>query len=193
MTSIHVLNGTSFSLRDIERLVKSIQNIYSLPVFARNQSLNLEEAYDPIRRQFNSTVLLAQMLLLPNEHKNKLISLVEVDLYVPILTFVFGEAQLNGTVSIVSTHRLSNLFYGLKNDPELLLSRTEKETIHEIGHMFGLTHCHHFECVMRPSTYAEEIDFKKIFLCSSCSKKLTEKLNQSAKLSTSEREENSTA
>lgn len=176
-TSINILNSSSLSLRDLEHIVKSVQNIFSLPVFARNERLDLENAYDPTRRQFNSTVLLAQTLLLPNPNKNKLIPIVDVDLYVPILTFVFGEAQLNGTAAVVSTHRLANVYYGIPNDYELMLARLEKEIVHELGHTFGLIHCHQFECVMRSSTYVEEIDYKKVNPCAACSTILKNRIN----------------
>jgi archaemetzincin len=140
--SINILNATPLSLRELEHIVKSVQSIFELPVFARNERLDLEQAYDPTRRQFNSTVLLAQTLLKPNPNKNKLIPIVNVDLYVPILTYVFGEAQLNGTAAIVSMHRLSNVYYGIPNDHKLMLTRLEKEIVHELGHTFGLIHCH---------------------------------------------------
>jgi len=180
--SINILNSTALSLRDLEHVVKTVQQVFGLPVFARNERLDLEQAYDPTRRQFNSTVLLAQTLLIPNPNKNKLIPLVDVDLYVPILTYVFGEAQLNGTAAIVSTHRLSNLYYGIPNDSRLTLTRLEKEIVHELGHTFGLIHCHQFECVMRSSTYVEEIDFKKVTPCASCAGILSAKINRQENL-----------
>jgi archaemetzincin len=91
-----------------------------------------------------------------------------MDLYIPVLTFVFGEAQLDGMAAIVSTHRLQNQFYGLPHDDDLMLRRLEKEVIHELGHTFGLFHCRQFECVMRSSTYVEEIDLKRADLCDAC-------------------------
>ena len=81
---------------------------------------------------------------------------------------MFGEAQFDGTASIVSVHRLTNQFYGMPPDQERLVQRLEKEIIHELGHTFGLFHCHQFECVMRSSTYVEEIDLKLAGPCQSC-------------------------
>jgi archaemetzincin len=187
--SINILNATSLSLRDLEQIVKSVQSIFTLPVFARNERLDLEHAYDPTRRQFNSTALLAQTLLMPNPNKNKLISIADVDLYVPILTYVFGEAQLNGTAAIVSMHRLSNVYYGIPNDFQLMLTRLEKEVVHELGHTFGLIHCHQFECVMRSSTYVEEIDYKKVQPCTACSAMLIKKINQQSEIQSQEKKE----
>jgi archaemetzincin len=69
---------------------------------------------------------------------------------------------------VVSLHRLANEFYGLPRDDALLRHRLEKEIVHELGHMFGLYHCHQFECVMRSSTYVEEIDLKREEFCPAC-------------------------
>ncbi|HEY6951748.1 MAG TPA: hypothetical protein VI758_05035, partial [Bacteroidota bacterium] len=76
--------------------------------------------------------------------------------------------QLAGTAAVVSTHRLQNQFYGLPVDDLLMQERLQKEIVHELGHTFGLYHCRQFECVMRSSTYVEEIDLKHTGLCGAC-------------------------
>jgi len=102
----------------------------------------------------------------------KRIAVVGVDLFIPVLTFVFGEAQLNGIAAVVSYLRLENPFYGMPRNESLTWKRLQKEIIHELGHTFGLYHCHQFECVMRSSTYVEEIDIKRQDLCVECKAKL---------------------
>jgi archaemetzincin len=96
------------------------------------------------------------------------VGVTAVDLFVPVLTYVFGEAQLGGRAVVVSTHRLRPEAYGLPADDELVAARTEKEALHELGHTWGLRHCHAPDCVMRASTYAEEIDLKPAALCDRC-------------------------
>ncbi len=130
--------------------------------------LDLERAWDPSRRQHDASALLGQVMGIAGAGGEKVIAVVEVDLFIPVLTFVFGQAQLDGPAGIVSTHRLANEFYGLERDDRLLRERIEKEVVHELGHMFGLYHCHQFECVMRSSTYVEEIDLKRADFCPSC-------------------------
>ena len=71
----------------------------------------------------------------------KTIGLFSVDLFIPILTFIFGQAMLNGRTGIASLYRLSNERYGMPMDETLLLDRFKKEVIHELGHTFGLLHC----------------------------------------------------
>ena len=75
--------------------------------------------------------------------------MTDVDLMIPILEFVFGEAELGGLRRIVSTYRLRQEFYGLPPDPALSIERTIKEARHEWGHALGLRHCRRFDCVMR--------------------------------------------
>jgi len=91
-----------------------------------------------------------------------------VDLYIPILTFVFGEAQLQGSCALVSGHRLRQEFYGLPTNPSLFRERLLKEAVHELGHTLTLAHCEDFECVMAPSHGVEWIDLKASSFCRGC-------------------------
>ena len=165
---IHILNRSALTAKELSSITPVLGRIFTSTVVQEEADLDLHSAYDASRKQSNSTALLAQILRQEAGSGDKRIAVVDIDLFVPILTFVFGEAQLNGSAAIVSTYRLSNQFYGLARDPRLLLQRLEKEIIHELGHTFGLLHCHQFECVMRSSTYVEEIDLKKPFPCAEC-------------------------
>jgi archaemetzincin len=168
-TPIHILSGSSLvNLSELEELGANLRAAYGNPVVFERLHLDLNVAYDASRGQFNSTVLLSQLLAERGSNHHKTIILVDVDLFIPVLTFVFGEAQFDGTAAIVSTHRLANQFYGLPQDHDLLVARIEKEIIHELGHTFGLYHCRQYECVMRSSTYVEEIDMKKWTFCGDC-------------------------
>jgi archaemetzincin len=153
-------------------MTPALESIFGAQVTLGRARLDLARAFDSVRNQSNSTALLVQILQGRESPSNKKIAVVEVDLFVPVLTFVFGEAQLNGTAAIVSTHRLSNQFYGLARNQKLMLERLEKELVHELGHTFGLYHCHQFECVMRSSTYVEEIDMKRLHPCEACARAL---------------------
>ena len=94
--------------------------------------------------------------------------LFQVDLFIPILTYIFGQAYLGGRTAIASSYRLKNESYGMTIDDKLLLGRFTKEVIHELGHTFGLIHCQNPLCVMRSSTYVEDIDQKERHLCPIC-------------------------
>jgi len=146
-----------------------LTEITSLPI-------NPTSTYDPKRNQYNSSMLLAELITRKPENTYRILGVTDLDLFIPILTFVFGEAQLNGAAAVVSIHRLQNQFYGLTRNDKLLEARLEKEAIHELGHTFGLIHCRSDLCVMNVSTYVEYIDLKTPHFCQSCQKVYNETL-----------------
>jgi archaemetzincin len=89
-----------------------------------------------------------------------------------VLTFVFGQSQLDGSGAVVSIHRLRPEYYGLPRDEGLTVERAIKEAVHELGHAFGLVHCPDYTCVMHASTYVEEVDLKGSGYCDACVEEL---------------------
>lgn len=133
------------------------------------RSLSPDRAFDPRRRQYDSTEILGMLEREFGSHDGKVLGVAEVDLFIPILTFVFGEAQLSGRFSIISLARLRSSFYGMEDDAPQLYRRAEKEAIHELGHTLGLVHCDDYGCVMRFSSSVEEVDLKGDRFCERCS------------------------
>ena len=152
----------------LEYLISGITNAFGIDVEIIEHNIDIEKTYDPFRRQYNSSGILLDILNCRPAGTYKIIGIVNVDLFIPILTFVFGEAQLDGIGAIVSMHRLNNKFYALPEDPDLLSRRLVKEAIHELGHTFGLLHCQYPGCVMNSSTYIENIDQKSAEFCTQC-------------------------
>jgi archaemetzincin len=109
---------------------------------------------------------------------SRIVGLLRVDLFIPILTYIFGQAYLEGNIAIASLYRLRNELYGLKADNDLLLERFSKVVIHELGHSYGLIHCLDPVCIMRSSTYVEDIDQKENRLCKHCRQVLEENGNK---------------
>jgi archaemetzincin len=149
-------------------LKQNIFQTFKIQTRILNRRFDLSPVFDPVRNQYNSTGLLSQLINDVPPETLKILGVTELDLFMPIFTFLFGEAQLNGIGALVSTHRLHNQFYGIPEDGELLKDRLLKEGIHELGHTFGLIHCFSLKCVMKSSTYVEEIDQKSIHFCRSC-------------------------
>ena len=102
----------------------------------------------------------------------RVLGVTACDLYVPVLTFVFGEAQLEGNCALVSLARLKDEFYGLPPRDDLLHERLLKEAVHELGHTFGLRHCPDWQCVMTSSHAVERLDIKNVDFCASCRKEV---------------------
>ena len=127
-----------------------------------------EISFDASRLQYHSGKMLAAMITAAPLDDSKILGITPYDLFVPVLTFVFGQAQLNSRAALFSTFRLSNEFYGLPHSDALFESRSAKEALHELGHTFGLKHCFDVPCVMNTSTYVEDIDLKPELFCERC-------------------------
>ena len=125
-------------------------------------------AFNVTRQQYLSTEILARMVTRGTPKSSRLLGITLADLYIPILTFVFGEAQLQGSCALVSAQRLRQEFYGLPRNSALLHGRLLKECTHELGHTLTLSHCDDYQCVMSPSHGVEWIDLKTSHFCSSC-------------------------
>lgn len=128
-------------------------------------------AYDAQRQQYRAETILHH-LLREADRDSVILGIVDVDLYVPDLNFVFGLSQLNGRGALVSVSRLKPDFYGQSSNSELLLDRAQKEAIHEMGHVFGLNHCGDPFCVMSFSNNVLEVDRKSSNFCGRCRAKL---------------------
>lgn len=134
-------------------------------------SFDPEPARHLTRGQYFSTELLARLKGVRAPAAWRLLGLTPHDLYIPTLTFVFGEAQLEGHCALVSLHRLRQEFYGLPPDPRLLYDRLLKEAIHELGHTLKLRHCDDYRCAMAPSHSVEWVDLKTSAFCPACREK----------------------
>jgi len=136
-------------------------------------------AYDPRRKQHASGAIL-RWLLETGPRGGKVLGITDRDLFIPILTYVFGEAQLGGAAAVVSTARLVEDLdvvaaeAGADGGARILVERLAKEAVHEVGHAFGLVHCGTEGCVMSRSPAVREVDGKSSELCGACSARLAE-------------------
>jgi len=153
---------------DLQRLADLLGEVFHRRVAIAKAWSRVDFAFDPGRDQYSSRAILAALLQRQDAESERVLAVTGVDLFMPVLTFVFGEAQLDGCAAVVSTCRLAPDFYGLPPDPERLQERLEKEAIHELGHTYGLLHCPDDLCVMRSSTYVEELDSKDVGFCVEC-------------------------
>ncbi len=169
MSSILLVPVGSVGGLDLASLCGPLHTAFRLPASLRPGSpFDPEPAFDSFRNQYNSTLILSGLLDHHAGFDGKVVGVTTHDLFVPVLTYVFGEAQLDGMVAVVSAHRLLEEYYGMTTDHELERERLLKEIVHELGHTFGLIHCHDPECVMRSSTSVEDIDLKGLEFCGRC-------------------------
>jgi len=155
----------------LEYLALTLPGSFATPCVIHAETLDPRPSYNSARRQHHSTQLLAQLNMF-DQGEGKVLGITKVDLFIPIFTFVFGEAQVGGPMALMSIHRLQQQFYGLPEDEALLFARAEKEATHELGHSFGLPHCRSLDCVMRFSNSVEEVDLKPCKFCQLCEARL---------------------
>ncbi len=158
----------------MEWLGSRVARTFGVPVRTLDRAEGPADAFDPARGQFSSTRILRWSLAHHPEDALKVLSLTDADLFIPVLTFVFGEAQVGGTAAVVSTARLELGFYGLPPDPARLRARLEKECLHELGHTFGLVHCRRPGCLMTASLSVLDVDAKRGAFCPECRLRLRE-------------------
>jgi archaemetzincin len=132
----------------------------------------LDFAYDAARGQHGSIPVLEMLVGMCPGDALKLLAVTERDLFIPVLTFVFGHAQLGGRAGVVSLARLRQEFYGLEPDGQVFLERALKEVLHEAGHLFGLVHCQDGGCAMSLATGVRQIDRKRAAFCAHCAARI---------------------
>lgn len=133
-------------------------------------------AYHAERQQFHSSEILQRIHGLVRARDWRLLAVADVDLYIPILKYVFGEAQLRGPCALVSAYRLRQEFYGLDGDESLLRERLLKESVHELGHTLDLRHCDNYNCAMASAHAVEWIDLRESTFCDSCRRQVESKI-----------------
>jgi archaemetzincin len=154
----------------MEELKDRVGGVFHCTVEIKAGLSDLSQAYNPERKQYVSSKLLAS--LKKSEREERVVGIADVDLYVPRLNFVFGEADILCGTAIVSLYRLRQEYYGLASDEALFMERATKEIIHELGHTFGLEHCPNNKCVMHFSNSLADTDLKEANFCSSCRPKI---------------------
>jgi len=154
----------------MEKLKDRVGGVFHCPVEIKAGFSDLAQVYNPERKQYLSSNMLAS--LGEAEREERVVGIADVDLYVPRLNFVFGEADMVSGAAIVSLFRLRQEYYGLAPDEALFLERATKEIVHELGHTFGLGHCPSNKCVMHFSNSLADTDLKGASFCSSCRPKI---------------------
>jgi archaemetzincin len=151
----------------VEDLRRPLASEFLTAVGVDTRMLDPAFAFHIERQQYHSTEIVDTLRRFRTGDTH-ILGITPVDLFIPILTFVFGEAELKGHCAVASYHRLRQEYYGLEPDRSVLFDRLLKESVHETGHTVGLTHCDNYECAMATSHGVEWIDLKGRILCPRC-------------------------
>ncbi len=154
----------------LDPVERGLAREFGLPVLRYRGAGRPEHTFDPRRGQHSSSAMLRWLVDRVPPSARKLVAVTDVDLFIPVLTFVYGEALLSGATAVVSTARLG------EGQPAQLGPRLLKTCVHELGHCFGLVHCDDGRCVMRRSTNLAGVDMKSAAFCPDCRVRLREAL-----------------
>jgi archaemetzincin len=152
----------------MRRLRTAVSKILSLPVRVLRPLAMPEQTFHIVRGQYHSTQILEYLLSINDSGAFRILGVTSADLYIPILTFVFGEAQLNGKAALISLVRPRGDIDGTNPSHKLILKRLIKLGIHELGHTFGLGHCREEGCLMGFAANIEKLDQKNLSFCQYC-------------------------
>jgi archaemetzincin len=120
-----------------------------------------EHAYLARRGQYDGGKIINELAAASDGSRFRL-AVVSVDIFTPILTFVFGESQLGGKAAVVS------LFRTKTKSRDKSYNRAAKIAIHEIGHLLGIVHCRTPDCIMGFSNNLEKLDTLPMRFCEAC-------------------------
>jgi archaemetzincin len=128
-----------------------------------------EEAFSKTRQQYRSDIILNAVRGIAEKYDfERVLGGADIDLFMPRLHFVFGQADCPGKGALISLFRLRPEFYGRPPNVQVAIDRGTKEAVHEIGHTLGLKHCANPFCVMYSSNSIFETDRKVSLFCSKC-------------------------
>ncbi len=162
----------------LERVRHALQDAFAMSAELRALNGPPADSLDSRRGQHSSTRILRWILTTRPAGVAKVLGITDVDLFIPVLTFVFGEAQMDGTAAVVSTARLRLTYDDRTATPPLVETRLVKECLHELGHTFGLVHCPDEACVMSRSNSVLDVDRKRPAFCRDCRVRLRYRMEE---------------
>ncbi len=87
--------------------------------------------------------------------------------------FSFTRYDPNFDARVLRSEKKKKKLVYADADRRILLLRSCKIMVHEIGHMFGMDHCSYYACIMNGSGHLEEDFAQPIHLCPVCLHKVT--------------------
>ena len=159
-------------------IITHIHSCLDLPAVVLPPAHCPPEAYDERRKQYNAATIIKAMESMPFPDHDKIIGVLNIDLFIPIFTHVLGEAQEGGKFALASMYRLRRGKAGSQPTMEKILERLAKVALHEIGHLFNAGHCMDPKCLMHFSGGLKDIDSITLHFCTYCSEYLREAIRR---------------
>ena len=122
------------------------------------------------KKQFDGALILKRLMKQAKRKKYfRILGVIDQDIFFEFYNFNFGVGKPGG--ALISIFRLKEINYEREDNPALLEKRTLTESVHELGHTFGLDHCDS-DCVMQFSDSLMQVDKKTPNFCDKCIGKL---------------------
>jgi archaemetzincin len=153
-------------------LKQHLEQTFNRLIDTRYKIGNLEYAYEADRKQYKSPKILSRLQRVKRGPRDKIMGVVDVDLYSPGYDFVYGEAKISSGVATLSIYRLRPKSHSGHSGLKVFRQRVIREALHEVGHLHGMDHCNKPKCVMRACTCLAEVDKAGNEFCSECKEHL---------------------
>jgi archaemetzincin len=157
---------------EYNRLAGQLASAFTCAVDILSGARMPEEAYSPIRGQYFSMVILQKLELLKSSDREKIVALVDEDLYTAGQAWVIGASDRIAGTAVISLHRLRQEYFGYGEEEKILYRRVVTETVHQIGHLFGMRSCRNPRCAMYASDRMQDIDLKREKFCDNCLRRI---------------------
>jgi archaemetzincin len=165
---IGVVAVGNVSVTPLKVITAHISGYLDLPAELLPPLAHPSYALDTQRRQYNAAVVIRKLESISFHQHDKIVAVVEVDLFVPIFTHVFGEARQGGNTALVSMYRLGKTGKDHLPASSMALERAAKIALHELGHLYDLSHCMDSNCLMHFAGDLEDLDRTPLYLCRYC-------------------------
>ena len=180
--NIGILRIGEVDLQTVNRIQENLNMIFPKTLCTLiNETMPIpEKAFNNKRQQYRSDIILNNIHIYVKKQKilDRILGILDSDIYVQELNFIFGEAEYPGKAALISLWRLRPEFYGEAPNNELFVERSTKEAVHELGHTLGLKHCSNPFCVMYFSNSIFETDRKQSLFCNKCYLKVEASINE---------------
>ncbi|HEY3674646.1 MAG TPA: archaemetzincin family Zn-dependent metalloprotease [Candidatus Tumulicola sp.] len=175
---IRIVPINAIDAKFLDRLGLCLEERFLSTVRVERSLVVPRSALNVTRQQLFANTLTTRVLRAHPDGDGVLLAITDFDLYKTSHRFIFGDADDGQAFASVSLHRLRSDFYGEEPDGNVLFQRALKESVHELGHAFGLKHCYNMRCAMYYSNSIFETDNKMSHFCVACDRRITRARNE---------------
>jgi archaemetzincin len=150
-------------LKELETPIQQVLGVTASP--GKGLMATPTFAFNKDREQYHTTAIMRRLLPMKEAGVLLVLGITDVDLFQPDSNFVYGEADRESHVSVMSIYRL-------RGEGESWKRRTFVEAVHQTGHLLGLSYCEDPRCAMYLATTITDAERRQLHLCNTCRSEL---------------------